>query len=152
MNTCPVGSLPRRPALPAICVYSCGRRSRHPSLDRFVSEVNMTAFAGMLTPTANVSVAISNLTCPKPNMSSTASLRIGTIPEWCMAMPRRMSDLSMSYSGLSICSLLLLRERTLLSNAASAAAESSDRLHGRAVAYSWTSLRENTKHIAGNSP
>lgn len=60
MITFPVKSLPRRPARPAICMYSAGNRARVPVPSNFLIESNMTVRVGIFTPIANVSVANSS--------------------------------------------------------------------------------------------
>jgi hypothetical protein len=47
-----------------------------------------TVRAGMLIPSARVSVANTALTSPRANSSSTVSLNGGIIPAWCAAIPR----------------------------------------------------------------
>ncbi len=46
-----------------------------------------TERAGMLMPSASVSVANTTFTRPDEKHSSTASLNGGTMPAWCAAMP-----------------------------------------------------------------
>ncbi len=83
----PSSSIPRRPARPVSCVYS-------PAVsDSWRSPVNLVSFsittvrAGMLTPTARVSVAKTTLISPSMKHASTASLNAGTMPAWWAAIP-----------------------------------------------------------------
>lgn len=73
MMTVPVVSNPLLPALPAICVYSPGKRFRKDVPSCFRMPEKTTHFAGILTPIANVSVANSTLTTPRENRISTTS-------------------------------------------------------------------------------
>ena len=47
-----------------------------------------TVRAGMLMPSASVSVAKTARTSPASNSSSTTSLKVGSMPAWWAAMPR----------------------------------------------------------------
>ena len=53
-----------------------------------VSFSSTTVRAGMLMPSASVSVANTARTSPAANSSSTTSLKVGSIPAWWAAMPR----------------------------------------------------------------
>mmetsp|Transcript_6210 Transcript_6210/g.21836 ORF Transcript_6210/g.21836 Transcript_6210/m.21836 type:complete len:282 (-) Transcript_6210:707-1552(-) len=86
--TVPTLSSPRRPARPAICVYSPGRRSLKSRPSCLRVEWNTHALAGAFTPIANVSVQKSTLTSPRQKSISTISLTIGSRPAWCTPMPR----------------------------------------------------------------
>ena len=80
--------MPRRPARPVSWVYSPAVRSA------WLSPLNLTSFssttvrAGMLMPSASVSVANTALTSPATNSSSTVSLNTGSSPAWWAATPR----------------------------------------------------------------
>ena len=82
--------MPRRPARPVSCVYSPGVRNSWRSPVNFESFSITTVLAGMLIPSASVSVANTTLTSPVANASSTASFIGGTIPAWCAAKPASM--------------------------------------------------------------
>ncbi len=84
----PSMSMPRRPARPVSWVYSPGVRSAWPSPLNLVSFSSTTVLAGMLMPSARVSVANTALTRPATNSSSTVSLNAGSIPAWWAATPR----------------------------------------------------------------
>jgi hypothetical protein len=79
--------MPRRPARPVSCVYSPGVRKARASPVNLVSRSMTTDRAGMLTPSARVSVANTALTSPSTKHASTASLNGGTIPAWWAASP-----------------------------------------------------------------
>ena len=81
-------SIPRRPARPVSWVYSPGVMSACCSPFHLTSFSNTTERAGMLMPSASVSVAKTALTRPLTKSSSTTSLKVGSIPAWCAAMPR----------------------------------------------------------------
>ena len=72
--------MPRRPARPVSCVYSPGVRNSWCSPVNFESFSITTDRAGMLIPSASVSVANATLTNPAAKHASTASLNGGTIP------------------------------------------------------------------------
>ena len=78
---------PRRPARPVSWVYSPGVRNSWRSPVNFESFSMTTDRAGMLMPSASVSVANTTFTSPAANASSTASFIGGTMPAWCAAMP-----------------------------------------------------------------
>ena len=80
--------MPRRPARPVSWVYSPGVTSACVSPFHFTSFSSTTERAGMLIPSARVSVANTALTRPAVNSSSTTSLKVGSIPAWCAAIPR----------------------------------------------------------------
>ena len=79
--------MPRRPARPVSCVYSPGVRNSWCSPVNFDSFSITTDRAGMLMPSASVSVAKTTFTSPAANASSTASFIGGTMPAWCAANP-----------------------------------------------------------------
>ena len=79
--------MPRRPARPVSWVYSPGLRNSWRSPVNFDSFSMTTDRAGMLMPSASVSVANTTFTSPAVNASSTASLNGGTIPAWWAARP-----------------------------------------------------------------
>ena len=83
----PSSSMPRRPARPVSCVYSPGVSISWWSPVNFVSFSMTTVRAGMLTPTASVSVANTALISPSVKQASTTSLNAGTMPAWWAAMP-----------------------------------------------------------------
>ena len=80
--------MPRRPARPVSWVYSPGVTSACVSPFHFDSLSITTERAGMLMPSARVSVANTTLTNPRENSSSTHSLKTGSIPAWCDEIPR----------------------------------------------------------------
>ena len=83
----PSSSRPRRPARPVSWVYSPGVRNWWWSPVNFVSFSITTVRAGMLIPTASVSVANTTLIKPSTKQASTTSLNGGTIPAWWAATP-----------------------------------------------------------------
>ncbi|CAM5636463.1 hypothetical protein SCALM49S_00002 [Streptomyces californicus] len=84
----PSTSMPRRPARPVSWVYSPGVMSACCSPFHLTSFSSTTERAGMLMPSASVSVAKTALTSPRTNSSSTTSLKVGSMPAWWAAMPR----------------------------------------------------------------
>jgi hypothetical protein len=86
-TACPSMSMPRRPARPVSWVYSPGVTSTCASPFHFTSRSRTTVRAGMLMPSASVSVANTALTRPRTKHSSTVSLNAGTSPAWCAATP-----------------------------------------------------------------
>ena len=85
---CPSTSMPRRPARPVSWVYSPGVMSAWVSPFHFDSFSITTERAGMLIPSARVSVAKTTRHSPRRNSSSTHSLNVGSIPAWWAATPR----------------------------------------------------------------
>ena len=81
-------SIPRRPARPVSWVYSPGVIETCASPFHFVSFSKTTVRAGILIPSAKVSVAKTALTRPRLKRSSTAPLKLGNIPAWWAAIPR----------------------------------------------------------------
>ena len=79
--------MPRRPARPVSWVYSPGVSISWWSPVNLVSFSITTVRAGMLMPTASVSVANTTLTSPSMKHASTTSLNGGTMPAWWAAMP-----------------------------------------------------------------
>ena len=79
--------MPRRPARPVSCVYSPGVRNSCRSPVNLESFSITTDRAGMLMPSASVSVANTILTRPAAKASSTASFIGGTMPAWWAAKP-----------------------------------------------------------------
>jgi hypothetical protein len=69
-------------------VYSPGVISACVSPFHFDSFSMTTERAGMLMPSARVSVANTTLHRPAANSCSTHSLNVGSIPAWWAAMPR----------------------------------------------------------------
>ena len=82
-------SMPRRPARPVSWVYSPGVMSAWVSPFHLTSFSSTTVRAGMLMPSARVSVANTARIRPAVNSSSTISLNVGSIPAWWAAKPRR---------------------------------------------------------------
>ena len=82
MMTVPEVSLPLRPALPAICVYSPGVNDRNAIPSCFRVAAKTTVLAGILTPMAKVSVAKRTRMREREKRISTASFKIGSKPEW----------------------------------------------------------------------
>ena len=80
--------MPRRPARPVSWVYSPGVSSTWASPLYFTSFSSTTVRAGMLMPSASVSVANTARTRPRTNSSSTVSLNAGSMPAWWAATPR----------------------------------------------------------------
>jgi hypothetical protein len=78
---------PRRPARPVSWVYSPGVSRTCDSPFHFSSRSITTVRAGMLMPSARVSVATTTLSSPRWNRTSTHSLNAGTMPAWWAAMP-----------------------------------------------------------------
>ena len=81
-------SMPRRPARPVSWVYSAGVTSTWASPLNFTSFSSTTVRAGMLMPSASVSVAKTARMRPAVKSSSTTSRNVGSIPAWCAANPR----------------------------------------------------------------
>src|SRR4028118_1278066 len=79
--------MPRRPARPVSWVYSPGVTSTCASPFHLTSRSRTTGRAGMLMPSARVSVAKTALTRPRTKHSSTVSLNAGTSPAWWAASP-----------------------------------------------------------------
>ena len=69
-------------------VYSPGVTSTWASPFHFDSRSITTVRAGMLMPSASVSVAKTTFTRPALNSCSTDSLNVGSIPAWWDATPR----------------------------------------------------------------
>ncbi|MEZ5203895.1 MAG: hypothetical protein R2701_05825 [Acidimicrobiales bacterium] len=86
-NAWPTGSMPRRPARPVSWVYWEGVSSSWCSPVNFDSVSITTDRAGMLIPSASVSVANTTLINPSTKHPSTASLNGGTMPAWWAATP-----------------------------------------------------------------
>ena len=84
----PSTSMPRRPARPVSWVYSPGVMSAWVSPFHFDSFSITTERAGMLMPSASVSVANTTRHRPLVNSSSTHSLNVGSMPAWWAATPR----------------------------------------------------------------
>ena len=75
-------SIPRRPARPVSCVYSPGEIATCPSPFHLLNFSSTTVRAGILIPSAKVSVAKTALTSPLWNNSSTVTLNAGNKPAW----------------------------------------------------------------------
>ena len=81
-------SIPRRPARPVSCVYSPGVIGTWDSPLYLINFSKTTVRAGILIPSARVSVAKTALIRPFWKSSSTADLKLGKSPAWCAAIPR----------------------------------------------------------------
>ncbi len=90
-TTWPNASIPRRPARPAICWNSFGISTRRRRPSHLLIRPITTVRAGMLTPSARVSVAKTTCINPRPKSTSTSCLRIGSNPAWWKPIPRRAS-------------------------------------------------------------
>ena len=94
---------PRRRALAVRLVRSSGRtralvRNWRPASEYLVKRSRATERAGMLTPSASVSVAKTTARRLRSKHVSTISRKAGTIPAWCIAMPRRNASMKSAYS------------------------------------------------------
>src|SRR5579885_1115591 len=89
MTAAPRSSMPRLPARPVSCWYSFGvsRRISWPS--NLLRLPTTTERAGMLMPSASVSVAKTARSSPRANSVSTSTLRPGSKPAWWKAQPAR---------------------------------------------------------------
>ena len=87
MTHWPSGSMPRRPARPAIWVSSFVDSARKPRSVRLVSPCRTTLRAGMWIPRLIVSVAKTTRTRPRSNSTSVRRLRLGRIPAWWSPTP-----------------------------------------------------------------
>mmetsp|Transcript_5482 Transcript_5482/g.12091 ORF Transcript_5482/g.12091 Transcript_5482/m.12091 type:complete len:239 (+) Transcript_5482:1584-2300(+) len=85
--TMPLSSLPRRPALPLICMYSPEVIQRKSCPSNFLVCVKTTVLAGMLMPMEKVSVAKRHLMRPSWKRISITSFRMGSRPPWWMPTP-----------------------------------------------------------------
>ena len=85
---CPSTSSPRRPARPVSWVYSPGVMSACVSPFHLLSFSITTVRAGMLMPSARVSVANTTLQSPRTKSASTTCLNAGSMPAWWAAIPR----------------------------------------------------------------
>ena len=81
-------SMPRRPARPVSWVYSPAVTSTWVSPLNLRNRSMTTVRAGMLMPSASVSVANTARIRPSVNNSSTVSLNTGISPAWWAATPR----------------------------------------------------------------
>ena len=91
MTHLPSGSMPRRPARPAIWVSSLWVRLRKPRSVRLVTPWSTTLRAGMWMPRLIVSVAKTTRTSPRSKSSSVSRLRLGRIPAWWTPTPSSMA-------------------------------------------------------------
>ena len=82
MTAFPSISIPRRPARPVNCVYSPGVIGTWDSPLYLINFSNTTVRAGILIPSARVSVAKTALMSPFWKSSSTADLKLGRSPAW----------------------------------------------------------------------
>ncbi len=87
VTAAPVSSIPRRPARPVSCVNCPGLRNSWRSPLNLLRRSMTTARAGMLMPTASVSVANTALSRPRLKHSSTVSRNAGIMPAWWAATP-----------------------------------------------------------------
>ena len=94
-------SIPRRPARPVNCVYSPGVIGTWASPFHLVNFSKTTVRAGMLMPSAKVSVANTAFTNPRWNKSSTAFLKLGNNPAWWAAIPRSSAVIHSRYPSTS---------------------------------------------------
>ena len=83
----PSGSMPRRPARPAIWVSSLWVRLRKPRSVRLVSDCSITLLAGMWMPSDIVSVAKTTLQRPRSKSSSMKRFTVGRMPAWWSPTP-----------------------------------------------------------------
>src|SRR3972149_759873 len=90
----PSGSIPRRPARPAIWVSSLWVRTRNPRSVRLVIPWSTTLRAGMWMPRLIVSVAKTTRHRPRSNRSSISRLTLGRVPAWWgpTPHPQRLED------------------------------------------------------------
>ncbi len=93
----PSTSMPRRPARPVSWVYSPGVISTCRDPSHLTSLSSTTERAGMLMPSARVSVAKTTRTRPRAKRSSTVSLNSGSIPAWWAAIPRESASRNPQY-------------------------------------------------------
>ena len=75
-------SIPLRPALPVNWVYSPGEIATWASPFHLLNFSKTTVRAGILIPSAKVSVANTAFTYPFWNSSSTVTLNAGSKPAW----------------------------------------------------------------------
>jgi len=108
MITEPTVSRPRRPARPAIWVYSPGSKFLKECPSCFLYPENTTVLVGRFNPIAKVSVAKRTLTKVWAKRISTSSLTIGRRPPWCTAMPLPKSSRSLMICGKTLSSGLSL--------------------------------------------
>ena len=95
----PSGSMPRRPARPAIWVSSLWVRLRKPRSVRLVSDCSTTLFAGMWIPRDMVSVAKTTRHRPRSKRCSTSRFTLGRMPAWCMPTPMPSAWKMVWFSG-----------------------------------------------------
>ena len=154
-TACPSTSIPRRPARPVSWVYSPGVTSTWASPFHFTSRSRTTLRAGMLMPSARVSVAKTAFTRPRTKHSSTVSLNAGTRPAWCAASPAsRPSRHSQNPRTCRSSSGSEPVRRSMISAISARSASSVSRRP--ASRHWWTAasqpLRLKTKVIAGSRP
>ena len=147
--------MPRRPARPVSCVYSPAVSSACDSPLNLTSRSSTTVRAGMLIPSARVSVANTARTSPRTNSSSTVSLNAGSIPAWCAAMPRSRASRHSQYprTARSACGSSAVRRSTVLRISAASSSVVSrrpDRTHWPTAASQ--PARLNTNVMAGSRP
>ncbi len=111
-TACPSTSMPRRPARPVSWVYSPGVTSTCAVPSHLTSFSSATDRAGMLMPSASVSVANTTLMRPRLNSSSTVSLNTGSRPAWWAAMPRARDSVHVQYPRTSRSSVGMVAVRS----------------------------------------
>ena len=87
MTHLPSGSMPRRPARPAIWVSSLWVRFRKPRSVRLVRDWSTTLLAGMWIPSDMVSVAKTTLQSPRSKRCSMRRFTLGRMPAWWSPTP-----------------------------------------------------------------
>src|SRR2546428_552914 len=92
MTHVPSGSIPRRPARPAIWVSSLCDSARNPRSVRLVSPWRTTDRAGMWMPRDIVSVAKTALQSPRSKSPSMSRLRLRRVPRDLMDLARQVRD------------------------------------------------------------
>ena len=83
----PSTSIPLRPARPVNWVYSPAVTGAWTEPFHFVNFSRTTLLAGMFMPSAKVSVAKTTFTKPSWKSCSTTTLKAGSNPAWCAAIP-----------------------------------------------------------------
>ena len=115
-------SIPRRPARPVNWVYSPGVIETCASPFHLVNFSRTTVLAGILIPSASVSVAKTAFTKPRLKRSSTAPLKLGRRPAWCAAIPRSKASNQSRYPRTSrsssakfwvyLCAVVIISKRS----------------------------------------
>ena len=114
-TTLPTVSMPRLPARPAICVYSCAIKylSAFPEQpeSNFFKFTNTAVLMGQSNPIAKLSVAKSTRIYFLEIINSTISRKTGNIPEWWIPIPFSNRLTSDMYSGSAAYSCQFGRRR-----------------------------------------